>query len=598
MKLDNAGSSDVIQRFIASEANEKRKISHKILSEIKNVSELEQRKKHVREKLIEALGGLPGRVPVNALCVSKTKKSCYTVENIILEAETGVDINLNLYIPNSNKKVFPAVVFAAGHLPKTDSMHQYPVLELAKKGYISACFDCLGRGERTSGNEHFTAGVLSWMNGRCMNRYFIHDSMQVVDYLLTRSDVESGKIACAGASGGGNTSIYHAALDERISCAVSVCTISSFTDLINFQYSGCPEYYPPGLLGMGIDIQDIASLISPRPQLLIGGGCDELNSIESLKETYAYLKKAYSFYGENDKVSMYVDDSGKHGCNLLMRRAMYDFLDKYLLPDEKTNNGNIKEEDTATEDPAVLNFAKPCGRSIISYEYAAMQKGRIVDEKQKIRTVLGINKDIKWNVVSEATEKTDNLFISNVSLMTDNGVVIPVTVAGHISGVYRKTILRLGDISSMTEVNDGELIVCAEVRGSGSLKLKPTKWDFLNYCSADRAVSSGAIVLGYPIIGQQVFDCLCVLDYVCKRYNAGMKLEISAEGLCSYAAVILARVTDFEVGVVNADKISFLEPFENCMAHPDADISLEEQICLYQTVIPGIIDTKPKAEKQ
>ena len=43
---------------------------------------------------------------------------------------------------------------------------------------------------------------------------------KMLDYLLTRPEVDHEKIGCAGHSGGGTLTLFISALDERVRCAV------------------------------------------------------------------------------------------------------------------------------------------------------------------------------------------------------------------------------------------------------------------------------------------------------------------------------------------------------------------------------------------
>lgn len=588
----------MVANFLIAEAEKKRAQSFQNLNSITNLEQWEERKKYIRQRLLISLGGLPERIPGNPVLFNIVERTDYTIENIKLDSLPDISINLNLFIPRKKRYPLPAVVFTTGHLSKTHEMHQYPIIGLVKRGYIVACFDCFGRGERTIGNEHFAVGPLSWLNGRCMNRYFIHDSMQVVDYLYTRSEVDQKYICCAGVSGGGNTAIYHAALDDRVSCIVSICTISSFTDLIKQQYSGCPEYYPIGLLGDGIDIQDIAALIAPRPHLLVGGGKDELNIIQSLEETYEHLMHVYELYKKPHNVAYYVDENGQHGCSREMRKAMFEWFAHFLSPVYLCNHmEDCNDQDEMMEPDTVLNFIGEIRGNLIIYEYKFMEKCRTKTEYYPIKKVLGLDKQkIAYRQIISHTITKKNYLIDEYCIETEKDIYVPLQVFRTDDIWQPEEIILLVEADGMPShpfdygiLNERVVFVRARVRGTGCSSLGPTIWDNMNYCSADRAIASGAIILGYPLAGQQVYDLLAILEFVRDVYSAEKKVRIQSDIQMSFIAKMLSQCTEFKITELSIGKVCLDQPFRKAMLNPSVGIGVEEEICRYGSIVPGIM---------
>ena len=579
-KLMCSGS---VKEYLNLQAIAKRDECLRNLTSIRDIDGLEKRKAEIRSRLITALGGLPQRVDPEPELIGRTFRKEYTIENISIKTLQDTRLNLNLFIPAEGASKLPAVVFAAGHLPKTDMMHQYPVLELVKKGYIVALCDCYGRGEREYGNEHFIAGALSWINGRCMNRYFIHDNMQITDYLFTRPEVDKSRIICAGASGGGNTTIFHAALDDRVAAAASVCTISSFADLIEKEYSGCPEYYPPGLLGEGVDIADVAALIAPRPHIMIGGGKDELNSVASLKNTFNALKAVYKLYDAEDKIDIYIDPDGVHGCGGNMRRAMYEMIDREFLVDTAEHK-SIVIGDVEPEPDIILNFMPDAGKTLIDHEYYAAKNGRLVRDVDKIKKLLGVfNKPVSYNVIKEEHKSSEEGCIDRFIIETDKDIFISADVIRRMDDKYDKIIINTDVKKTYIEKNSIMLNVTA--RGRDMDGLGTTPWDELSYCSSDRALSSMAICLGYPIIGQQIYDYLCVLDMIHKKYKTDAKTVLCGD---SFAWLLSKCIEGYTVEINDIEYTFTDDTFDKAIRDQGAGISVSEEICKYMDIVPGI----------
>lgn len=585
-------SRQMVQHFLEWEAHTKRQQSTQAMLQVSSLKQWMNRRLEIRQATLDALGGLPPQYPGNAALLGIVERVDYRIENIWLESLPGIPINLSLFIPKGKKVPMPAVLFTTGHLPKTHPMHQQPVLGLVKKGYAVALFDCYGRGERERGNEHFVAGVLSWLNGRCMNRYFIHDSMQVVDYLLTRGDIDPVRIGCAGASGGGNTAIFHAALDERVACVASVCTISSFVDLIDLQYSGCPEYYPVGLLQRGVDIQDIAALIAPRPHILIGGAKDELNLMPSLLDTVHHIQHIYQLYGKEAHLAYFIDPNGEHGCGPAMQRKLYDWMDMHLMAEEDRvpaiKEGSIEPDDA-------LNFLPSPDSHLIAFEAAAMQRGRIVLESRGgvEDADFGMRgRTVQYRICEKNVRQQDGCRFICVILETDPGIFIPCRIwipQGVKRPVQFSITVRENGLEAVPAQDGSSIAVAAQLRGTGSSRLAATPWDHLGYCSAARAVAGGAIVLGYPLAVQQAYDLLAVLQFLQRCYDGIEHIQFHADAVLAVAVRIACAHVEDSVDLTDVPQAYVQKVFSYAMEHETAGILVEEEPCSYQEIVSGAI---------
>ena len=89
----------------------------------------------------------------------------------------------------------------------------------ATRGYGYFQLDAFGAGERLPLGGHDDGGVHLAITGASMGGILAWDNMRALDYLCSRPEVDASKIGVTGASGGGNQSMYIAALDERITAA-------------------------------------------------------------------------------------------------------------------------------------------------------------------------------------------------------------------------------------------------------------------------------------------------------------------------------------------------------------------------------------------
>ncbi|HRZ56065.1 MAG TPA: alpha/beta hydrolase family protein [Candidatus Paceibacterota bacterium] len=88
----------------------------------------------------------------------------------------------------------------------------------------------------------------------------VWDALCCVDYLVTRPEVDTNRLAVAGLSLGGETTMYVAALDERLRLA---CSSGWLTTVDNMKRGHCPCWNFPGL-AQHFDFSDIFALVAPR----------------------------------------------------------------------------------------------------------------------------------------------------------------------------------------------------------------------------------------------------------------------------------------------------------------------------------------------
>jgi hypothetical protein len=135
------------------------------------------------------------------------------------------------------------VLYVLGHAVagKHHEGYQEIFQTLVQAGLVVLALDPLGQGERlgyydarrrraTIGggtSEHEYAGIQCLPLGDCITRYFVHDAMRGVDYLLTRPEVDSKRIGFTGESGGGLHTGMMMMADPRIAAAAPALYITS-----------------------------------------------------------------------------------------------------------------------------------------------------------------------------------------------------------------------------------------------------------------------------------------------------------------------------------------------------------------------------------
>src|SRR5215469_791685 len=205
---------------------------------IRTEQDLKRLEQDLREHLLAMLGGLPQtRTPLNARITGRIPMSGFHIEKLIFESLPGVYVTALVYTPEDGGKKHPAVLVPSGHSARGKAYYQALCQRLVERGYVVISWDPVGQGERSQfwerekGKsrynlicaEHAVLGNLAYLAGSNLARWEIWDGMRALDYLLTRSDVDSDRINITGTSGGGFQTALIAALDLRIKVAAPSC---------------------------------------------------------------------------------------------------------------------------------------------------------------------------------------------------------------------------------------------------------------------------------------------------------------------------------------------------------------------------------------
>ena len=351
--LHYSDARNALYHHMANEANGYLDKRENEIAELKTVAQWEQRQKQLKQSIMEAIGGLPERTPLNAKTTSVIKKEGYTLENVIYESQPGFYVTASLFIPEKLKGKAPAILFCSGHSTQAfrRDIYQVPIINLVKKGFVVLAFDPIGQGERVQylnsetnksifnspTKEHSYPSVQVSLLAQSVARYFIWDGIRGIDYLESRKEVDANRIGVHGLSGGGTQTSYISALDDRVVAAAPAGFITSFRRLLQSigVQDGEQNFYH-GILS-GIDHGDFIEMRAPKPTLIMAT-TNDFFSIQGTRETYDEIKDVYSIFGKPENITKTEDDY-HHGYTKKNREAMYAFFQKYLdlpgSPDEE-----------------------------------------------------------------------------------------------------------------------------------------------------------------------------------------------------------------------------------------------------------------------
>jgi hypothetical protein len=243
---------------------------------------------------------------------------------------------------------------------------------LAKMGAIAFSYDLFAWGESALQFEPEDHRRSLAMTIQALN------SIRILDYLSSLKEADPTKVAITGGSGGGSQTMLVTALDDRIKVSVPVVMLSSYHS------GGCPceSGMPVHLCEGGTNNVEIASMAAPRPQLAITDGKDWSDHVP--QNEFPFLRKIYSYYGEEDLVKNVHLASEGHDYGQSKRLAMYEFVAEHLQLDlnkVKNREGKIDESSCTIEgEPAMYVFGNKGERlpqnSIRSFEELEQVFGR------------------------------------------------------------------------------------------------------------------------------------------------------------------------------------------------------------------------------
>ena len=258
----------------------------------------------------------------------------YKIKNVYYQSRPGIYVTGNLYIPEGNGP-FPGVVGMHGHWSqgRLAERVQSRGHSLAKNGYVSLMVDAWGSGERSTEHcefEYHGAGLggALFNIGESLMGAQIVDNMRAVDVLCSLDYVDSAKIGATGASGGGNQTMWLAAMDDRVTAAVPVVSVGTFESYIMRSNCIC-ECLPNGLTFT--EESGVLALVSPRALKICNCLKDSNPTFfpAEMLRSYAETRKVFKAYDSDTKLAYQIFDK-PHGYWPEIRETMLGWFDLHL----------------------------------------------------------------------------------------------------------------------------------------------------------------------------------------------------------------------------------------------------------------------------
>jgi hypothetical protein len=328
-------------------------IGSSALANIRSRADWEKARPQMHRQFLDMLGlwPLPKRTDLHATVTGKIDTPHCTVEKLHFQSMPGLYVSANLYLPKSIKRPCPAVLYVCGHGPSmigkvsygNKVTYQHHGAWFAEHGYVCLIVDTLQLGE-LQGLHHGTSrfGMWWWQSlGYTPAGIECWNGIRALDYLESRKEVDSTRLAVTGRSGGGATSWWIGAADERVKCIVPVAGIA---DLLAHLSEGYPGRLADGVIAGHCDCMyfvntyrwdftQVMALCAPRPLLLGNSNQDVIFPVPGYRRMAKRVKLLYTLLGAGDRFAL-LETHGPHQDTPALRQGAFRWMNRWLKDDD------------------------------------------------------------------------------------------------------------------------------------------------------------------------------------------------------------------------------------------------------------------------
>jgi len=237
----------------------------------------------------------------------------------------------------------------------------------ADRGWIAVSMDARHHGERAVpipglSNPYQSAMLRAYRTGEGHPYLYdtVWDVLRLVDYLVTRPDVDPARIGLSGNSKGGTEAYLAAAADERIRVVVPFIGVQSYSWSLRHASgweartwtlrqateaaaadSGARvdaafirrfyERIAPGLVDR-FDGPAMLPLIAPRPLLVVNGDSDPRSPLGGVREAVTAAERAYAAAGAPEKFKFVLEVDAAHEVTPDARAMSVKWFEQWLAP--------------------------------------------------------------------------------------------------------------------------------------------------------------------------------------------------------------------------------------------------------------------------
>ena len=506
--------------------------------------------RELRRKIMEAMGAvIDHSLPLDVEYTRTIDCGTYEIRSLSYQSRPGIRVTGNLYIPKG-KGPFPGVINMHGHWEqgRLAARVQQRGHLLAKCGYVVLAVDAFGTGERCPEHGVYTShggllGGAAFQLGESLMGLQVVDNMRGVDLLESLSFVQKENIGACGASGGGNQTMWLAAMDERIKAAVPVVSVGTF-----YSYIICPNCMCEVLPG-GMTITEEAGVIAlaaPRAIMPINGVYDvnpAFNPAET-RRTIDEAKRIFRAYGVPENLRLTVLEE-PHAFSPNAQRAMLGWFECHLkgkgsgepvtdLPDYTTlpeEEVMVYPKGSRPEDvislPAYLKRRE--AETLAAAEFSPERVAEVLNlENVSIKSCEHFSTLADWERIG--IEGSDNRLLP----LLFRAPAVPGKSVVLVGNPYKKLALYESPMLKKL-LDDGHGVALFDLWGGGENDLR------LEHSYRDRFYNRALMWLGKNLQGKWVEDFKLAEEFVRQRCP-GTALDAGGFEEAAIAAVLFGAI--------------------------------------------------------
>ena len=336
----------------ASFRREMQRIADTSLADVKTKADWDKQRPELHRQFLDMMGlwPLPPRTDLKATVTGTLDADNFTVEKLHFQSLPGLYVTANLYVPKNLKGPAPAVLYVCGHGNVVVDMvsygskvyYQHHPAWFASNGYVCLIVDTLELAE-IRGEHHGTSsrGMWWWQAlGYTPAGIECWNGMRALDYLQSRKEVDPKRLGVTGRSGGGASSWWIAAADERVQCIIPVAGIA---DLQAHVVEGVAPRFKTGVVSGHCDcmyfvntyrwdFDVVLALCAPRPLLLGNSDVDDIFPVPGYRRLADKARRIYDLYGAGERFAL-LETKGPHKDTPELRAGAFKWMNRWLKND-------------------------------------------------------------------------------------------------------------------------------------------------------------------------------------------------------------------------------------------------------------------------